>query len=195
MKNEKLKIAIDLDDTVWDFQSVFFKFWNEKFGTSYNIKNLSVYPLEDLFKISHSELEDFLDEFELYSDFKKLPIIEGARKAIKKLKESHEIFFITARPPKRRASTEECFTYHFGELDKIYFLGEPKFLKFKTKGELCNFFGADILIDDNIENLKSCSTFTIEPFLFNHYWNQNNSDKRIKRVNNWKEVLEVIQKR
>jgi len=189
-----LKIGIDLDDTLWDFQSVFLNFYNEKFKTKHNSKDFSFYSLEKFLNLSKEEVTLLLNEFEKHSSFMNLPLVNGSKKAIEKLKENHKLFFITARPPKRKSSTKEFFSTHFGNAGKLYFLGDSSFPQLKNKGEVCKYLGIDLMIDDSLENLKSCLSLGIPSFLIDRPWNNFEEIEGIKRVKNWEEILNLINK-
>ncbi len=191
-KKKLFNVGIDLDDTIWDYQTIFLKFYNEKFKKNPLPKNLFSSSLGGFLKISKEKLRNLLDEFAMRSDFKNLPLVEGAKEAIQKLEEKHNLFFITARPPKRKELTRECFFNHFGYYGKIYFLGEKSFSHFKTKGEICKNLGINFMIDDNLENLKSCKKEGIKSFLLGKPWNKGRNLRGIKRVKNWEEILNLI---
>ncbi|NCN51752.1 hypothetical protein GW931_01955 [archaeon] len=191
-KKEKLKIGIDLDDTLWEYQLVFLNFYNKKFKTNYSLKEFSVYSLEEFLNLSNEEVVSLLDEFGSHPGFMNLPLIEGAKETIHELKKKHELFFITARPPSRKELTQEFFLNHFGLKEKIYFLGGASSSNLKTKGEMGNFLGIDLMIDDHLTNLKSCLNYGIPSFLMDRPWNKEEEIKGIKRVKNWREILELI---
>ncbi len=193
-KKKLFNIGIDLDDTIWDYQSLFFKFYNDKFGTSHDPKFLFSYSLEDFFELSREKARNLLDEFAMHKDFRCLPLLDGAKEAIEKLRKNHNLFFITARPPKRKNPTKECFFNHFGYFGKIYFLGEEPFSHFKTKGKICKNLGIHFMIDDNLENLRSCKEEGIKSFLIDKPWNRGKKIEGIKRVKNWEEILNLIEK-
>ena len=55
-----------------------------------------------------------------------------------------------------------------------------------------NFLGIDLMIDDHLTNLKSCLNYGIPSFLMDRPWNKEEEIKGIKRVKNWREILELI---
>lgn len=170
---KKIKIGIDLDDTIWEFQSKFNKFYNSKFGTDYKLEDMKSYSYEETFKITKEKTIELLDEFSKTDSFSKLPLIDGVMDFLEKIEEDYEVYFITARGINRKDQTLECFYNHFGREEKIHFVGSGSEHEGKSKGEVCLELGIEYMVDDHVQNLLSCHKFGIKSFLINQPWNKN----------------------
>ena len=59
-ENKKLKIGMDIDDTIWKFNESFINFLNFKNRTNYKIDNFEG-SFEDLFNLSQDEILKFIE--------------------------------------------------------------------------------------------------------------------------------------
>lgn len=195
MENKKIKIGVDLDDTIWKFHKGFFEYYNNKFGTNHKIENHFDYCLEDRFNISKIEVFNILDEFS-YSNFSiEIELMEGAIDSIKKLNEKYEIFFITARHEGLFERTFNHLKKYFDFDFEILFVFDKDRNLIKEKVEYCLDKNIKIMIDDRLKTLNSCSRKGIKGILLNQPWNSGEKiEENIVRVNNWNEILEEIEK-
>ena len=61
---------------------------------------------------------------------------------------------------------------------------------------LAEFHGTGLYwIEDKWTNAKKGLNYGLKPLLYNHSYNQGLYDKRITRVNNWKHIYEIINKK
>lgn len=192
-ENKKLKIGMDIDDTIWKFNESFINFLNFKNRTNYKIDNFEG-SFEDLFNLSQDEISVLLEEFEYSLEFGKFDLIEGVKEFLEELKQIHEIIFITARSNKFEEITRKKLVEHFGEFDfPIHFLYDENYNKLNSKADLCIEHGVDYMIDDFLQNLLSCSNKGIKSFLLDRPWNQTEElDENIIRVKEWNELLNKL---
>lgn len=192
MKNN-LKIAIDIDDTIWKFHKRFFEYYNRKNGTNYSEKEYNNYSLDKLLGISSEESFKLYDEF-YFSDFENnLELMEGVKEVILKLSEKHKIYFMTARHKGISEMTINKLKDIFGKEFPIFFVFDEEKKVIKEKFDYCLDKGVDIIIDDRLKTLEMCAEKGVKGFLMNQAWNQDeNLNEKIKRVNGWNEIMEKI---
>jgi uncharacterized protein len=193
-----MKIALDIDDVVIDFNRGFFDFYNHKYGTHYVHENRVTYHYHTIFDISQEDAQKEYDEY-TFSKFHQdtLPV-GGVREALVQLR-AHELFLISARPEKKREVTIRWLESHLGEslkyIQGIYLTGQHRKDKdlSKTKGEIAKDLGIDIFIEDAPSNATEIASHGIKVLLFDTPWNKNVSEhESITRVTSWDEIVEHI---
>jgi uncharacterized HAD superfamily protein len=195
INNKKLRIGIDIDDTIWKFHKKFFEYFNEKNGTDYDVGNYKEYSLENFFGINQEEVKELLDGFYDSSHSANFELMEGVKEVILKLNEEHKIYFITAKHEGLNEFTVKKLNEIFGVDFPLFFVFDKNKNLIKKKVDYCLDKGIDILIEDRLKNLNKCAEKGIRGILMNQTWNQeDNLPERIKRVNNWNEVLEEVEK-
>lgn len=186
-----MRIGIDVDDTITN---------------SYKdiIKEISRYYHKDFNELLSRKMtyHDFFenDEFPNYNAFAferykhivdKVEIKDNAVKIINKLHDDgNEIVIITAR--------------HYGEYDDPYtltfnylFNHQVKFDKIivnkMDKAQVCVDEKIDLFIDDSVENCRKVKDVGIKVLLFDALFNQDNNE--FKRVHDWEDVYDIINKK
>lgn len=187
--NNNLKIGIDLDDVVFDSMNEFLKILKETHRIIFDFKEINSYSLHEIFNLTKEDIEKIMKKV----DWINLTTLETSKESILSLSKNHKIYFITSRTFEE--GTEESLTKHFSEFDfKLFFSSNPHAgTSGKSKGEICEEFGIDLMIEDNYEHCLSCAEKGIKTFLLEKPWNKNSKyHKNIIRVKNWDEILEEI---
>ncbi len=118
---------------------------------------------------------------------------EGAKEAIKELKQKYDIVFITARGPSQYDATRHWLDEHIDPTIPLYLSNNPTVQStIQSKGELCVELEVQLLIDDCVENCLSAVDNGTEAILFGDYgWNAY-APESLHRCCDWHEVLEYI---
>jgi len=107
--------------------------------------------------------------------------------SILKLKEVHEIYFITARPRKIRKVAIETLKEHFE-------ISNPAqsiiFCKAEDKVRIAKNLDIKVLIEDNI-NLGAIPP-EIRILLLKQEWNKKINNSGVEVVDSWKEILDKL---
>ncbi len=194
MEIKKLKIGIDIDDTIWKFHKKFFEFYNNKFGTKLDVNKYYLYSLEKLLNISQEEAFSLLDEFSFSEGSYEFELMEGVIESINELSQKYQIYFITARHEGLFETTFKKLKEYFDFDFEILFVFDKERKLIKEKLDYCLENNINIIIDDRLKTLNSCSEKGIKSILINQPWNKNEElGENIFRVNNWEEVLEKIE--
>lgn len=190
-----MKIGIDLDDTVWKFHEKFFEYYNHKNGTNYLIKDLLEYSVQNFLKLTEKETIKLFDEFDESLFFEEVYLLDNFLESLKKIKEKHEIFFITARPSYSLSNVIKRFKKFIDCDPKIHFVRDTENNIITKKFEIAGKLGVEIMIDDAFKHLDECSKNGINGILINYPWNKNKKlPKNIVRVNNWEEIVLEVEK-
>ncbi len=192
MEKEKLKIGIDIDDTIADFITSYLNFYKFRFGKGFNLEDVKDIYLREPFGHGCEEVLRILGEFYKTDYFKEMALIGGAKEVLSKLFFFHQIFFITSRGQSNEEATKNFLKKHFSDKPYgIYFSGDI-YSGRKTKDEICEELGIDVVIEDNGIFSQNCAEKGIKVLLMDKPWNQNCEHKNIKRIKNWEEVLENL---
>ena len=173
-----MKIGIDIDDTI---------------AKSYEAMKVALleesnYLISDDILYYHDPMA--LDYYSRNSDEMtlKLEVKEDAVEVINKLKdEGYEIYFITARNNKYY---KDAYGSTYKWLIDKGFKFDKLIIDSKYKDIECEKLGITHFIDDSIDHVNSIISKNIKGYIFTSYYNR--KFDLDNRVNNWKEVYELI---
>jgi len=191
-----MKIGIDIDEVVAEFVKQYLKVHNAKEGTELSSEDVYTYDLWDPLEITRERAIEITNEIYDHEDLlENLSVVEGAIEAINKLNESHELFFITARHARVGEKTKRFFKKHFPENDfKIIHTGDFFKEQGKSKGEICQELGIEVLIEDNLEWATKYSKENIKIILLAKPWNKDFVEQEnFLRIGSWGEILKEIE--
>lgn len=173
----KKTIGIDMDGVLADIETHWLNFYEQDYG-------IRLGP--EIFK-GVTESDAFPDKTAVHryvftpGFFRTLPVMEGAVEAVKKLSEDYEIYIVSAAMefPLSLFEKREWLAAHFPFISwkNIIFCGDKSIID------------TDYLIDDHCKNLDYCKGKAV---MFTAGHNANFSHH--VRVNNWKEVLSLMEK-
>lgn len=164
-------IAIDMDNVIADVESHYIDWYERDYGVRLQKEDLTGKP----------ELEAFPDREAvrkfLYTPgfFRTVPVIEGAREALRRLKENFDLYIVSAAMEFPQSLEEKYFWlqehFPFISWKKIIFCGQK------------HIIDTDFMIDDHIKNLDFCKGKGI---LYSACHNA--EVQHPLRVNNWAEA-------
>lgn len=184
----KMRIGIDIDETIAEYLDCFCRFYNSKNNGILKKEDFKKFSFCETLGISKEESENLRMGF-LESDFfDKMGMVGGAKEVIDTIAKNHQILFISSRGEEHRTKTENFFKKNFPEHNfKIFLCGN------KFKEGVCFGNNVDFLIDD-AEESKFYVEKGIKVILFERPWNKNLVHENIIRVKSWGEILEKIDK-
>lgn len=187
-------VAIDLDDVLADTINAFIQFHNKKYGTTFVRNDFFSYYWEDIWGGTREDAIRKFFEFTKTPYFETLPPVPGSQDGVAFLKRKHDLIVVTSRQHELTTHTKKWIKKHFNNIFRdIYITNHPHFArsgKTKTKREVCDELGVQILIEDSIGYATECVTDDRKIFLLNTPWNQDDtSHPNIYRVNSWKELI------
>lgn len=189
-------IILDFDDVCVDFMQSFCKYHNEKYGTNLISKELVNYDLSIL-ELSDSDTKKRIEDFHHSTEFKNMPIIDGAKAGIEELHKLGDIIVISYRDKCFQKQTEEQAEKHFpGLIKKVICNGVwatgGEYIK---KAQLAKQHGAIMAVDDGIHHVEGYADHNIPALLFTRPWNKHHTCKHKHiRVSSWKEIVEHAKK-
>lgn len=195
-KNSKKVIAVDIDEVLADFFTYFVYFHNLMYKTSVSRDDMTKYYLHQAFNVDREEMSIRYLEFKSLHLLERLEPIKGAKKGIKRLFEmGFEPHLVTARPQIIEEETVRWLKIHFKEFELPIHFTHPATgrVRHRKKSEICKEIGAEILIDDHIDNALDCAENGIKVFLMDAPWNQTEDlPENVVRVKSWKEIVELV---
>jgi 5'(3')-deoxyribonucleotidase len=183
----KFKIAVDVDGVLADHVSPILHRLNSKYGTKLTKEDIIDwnYPIDDT--TIDVELEKALFDKDYIL---KMPVIDGAKDGMLYLCQNHFVLVATSRPK---------------EVEDLTFAWVSSNFKFH---DFCNTYGksksclnVDLLIDDNLQNIKDFASSAGVGLLFSQPWNQERSSieylidvKKVYCCDGWEGIVNTIKK-
>ena len=181
-----MNVAIDIDGVLLDIMITYCQIFNNKYQTNYTKEEVIDWEFFKYWCVSEKEaFEIFCD---IYQDSMSVPFIDkDAPDIMKKLKNCHELFIVSARNPEYEVPIIEKLRFHnikkgIHYVDLILLHHKPYDIKLSLD--------FDLYVDDNpnlVESIKDMPNKML--LLFDQPWNQDVTlPKNVKRVFNWKDV-------
>ena len=170
------RLIVDMDDVIADATGQFINFYEKEFGVRVERAMLDGKDEGEGFPDNHTVLAKFPFRPNF---FRSMKVNENSQEILEKLNKKYELFIVSAAIEFPQSLNEKLswLAEHFPFLSwkQIVFCGSKAVV-----------YG-DYMIDDLPRNLK---TFTGEKFIYTAPHNKHVND--FKRVNNWKEIGEVL---
>lgn len=191
---ERPTIAIDLDDTLIPFIEPFIRWLNETYddAVKYELEKITSYRIRDVYTEPSIDWDARLDQF-VESQFQHtMSPFDESKNILQQLAENSRLIIVTARPEMHRTYTEQWLDKEFpGLFDGLYM--RTHYSATHNKGEVCNYLGAKVLVDDAVHNIDAANRHGVEGILYGDYPMQRDflSDQH-RRALNWAEVGKIL---
>lgn len=166
-----MTIAIDFDDTLGDTRQTIQKFMRQNGVVSFE-------TIEEKQAFYRKHCEEILKE---------IPLKEHVIEVLNELSKTHTLFIVTARNNFYSNRLEALFLEYVKEknlpIQKVYFD-----CIYDEKRKKCVEIGADLFIDDDIENCYATAPY-VDTLLFGY------TQDGLKSVYSWKEVLDYVKEK
>lgn len=190
-----MRIGIDLDDVLVQFLPSLIEFHNKTYGTKLKLEQFSSYQFWETWGGTKEEAIQKVYSFHKTHYFENIPPVIGAQEAVKSLSEKHELYIITSRQNDVAEPTKKSVQKYFpNSFLEIYFTNHySQNGDAKTKKEVCDSLGIDIMIEDSADYAINCLNNDRKIFLINQPWNIKRSiPQEIYRVNSWREIIDSM---
>lgn len=174
----KIKVGIDLDDTLCYFTISLLKKLNKEFNKTISLTDFKRYNFQRYFYEDKIKCQEIVEEFLFENYCLDLQPILGAYEILKELKEklNCEFHIISSRDFRLKDATEKWINIYFPDIFSSIEIcntyGNNEYPK-RTKSDICKLLNIKILIDDRIDHLFDCykniDNFTV--FRFVQPWN------------------------
>lgn len=193
MKGERMKIGIDIDNVISNFNDELLKEYlkHDKELRNTGIINKDVFIRYGMFDWTEKEEAEFYKK-NIERIAIKLKPIHRATETIKKLKEDgNEIIIISGRDNGEYNNpyklTEEWLAKYNIVYDKLILTNA---YNKEEKANVCKENNIDIMIEDNTKTAINIETVGTKVLLMNTRYNKNNEN--LEKVSNWKEIYAKI---
>jgi uncharacterized HAD superfamily protein len=140
--------GIDLDEVVFNFIDPFIVFANKKYGTSYTRQDMRSYSFERSGIIPKGTNEENVLEFCRQGGVLNMPLMPGAKEALRLLNSLYTIVYVTTRQQEFEDDTNQCLI-EAGLWNPVYFA-----TKEKPKSAWVKELHIHTLVDDNPFNIQ-----------------------------------------
>jgi len=146
--------GIDLDEVVFNFIDPFLKFVNSKYRTHHERQDMVSYSFERSGIIPLGSNEENILEFCRRGGILNLPLMPGAKEALRLLNSLYEIVYLTNRSSEFEDDTNQCLI-DAGLWNPIYFATPAK-----SKADWVKELHIHTLVDDNPFNIQDVREHT-----------------------------------
>lgn len=175
----KRKLAIDIDNTIWDLIHPWIEFYNYYYYDNVTYDDIKEY---DFFSIlNKANKQQMLELLNIRGFWKLVQPYEYSSEYLRKFNDEYELYIVTSTSYK---TSKEKFDRFF---ELFPFLNESQLILTHNK----RLIDVDIMIDDCPKWLEGRQFIK---FLINEPYNQLVADKTIIRVDNLKDVYNYLQK-
>jgi uncharacterized HAD superfamily protein len=183
MEKPRLKIGVDLDNTLADTIPIWTKLLKEKYGIELNHSEITEYDLVYHVPMTDEEVQNTFRE--VWSDHPAVPPNPGdPRGVLEAISKDHDLFIVTATVAKK----EEVDQW----LDRNGI--KHKGLVMVRSSEKLNS-GVDVIIDDNPKVIDLFARAGKMVILYDRPWNKKvRREKNVVRVKDWSEVTNALEK-
>ena len=186
-----MKLAIDFDNTVVDSHAVNVKRINEIYDLKLSADQVDTTFYTDLVGKPREEESDLLYMLNHKLPISNRPAVEGVSETAQELfSEGHHLNIVSARPDSETELVRKYCDWLNIPYEAIYCV-DALYSGHDKKAKLCKELGLEVLIDDQIGYLESCTDMLA--LLFTRPWNKNiEVPEHVIRVNSWFSVREVV---
>lgn len=182
------KILIDIDDTI--LVDCYLEVVNHYLNTNYTYDDIENYWVDDI--VPEEKQKEYLDYFYNHIDIYDYGHTqENVIEVIEQLNQYYDVLICSAYIDHRdlKNCSKILVCKHKWLIKNLPFIKPENFIFTNRK----DVIPTDIKIDDKIENLQTCDT----KLLITAYHNKNITENELKekniiRVNNWKEIAEIL---
>ena len=177
-----MKIAIDIDGVVVNFEESCLPFFNQRFGKDIGPEDMYTYNWRDVFGITREEEESAFNEFYTLREFEDLSLIDGAYEGLRSLVSIYDVSLVTHRPPHIEKKTRDYFRRKFPDLDL-----EITYSFNGRKSKICPSQGYHLIVEDHGGCAYDCSRAGMVALLFHYPSNEDqrpNENENLVRVYN-----------
>ena len=191
----KIKIiAIDCDDVLVPTAQSILDHYNKTYGTGIPLellysKDVAVWGVGE-----YGEAVKRVQAYLSSHEYLNLPPFKEAIDAITQLSKYYELHVVTARHDELAEATKRMLAEHFPGLFKSIEFTNHFSETARTKAQVCQAIGAQILIDDHLNHAELAAECGIQVLLFGDYpWNKADSlPPTIVRVSGWNDVAQKL---
>lgn len=177
----KIKVGLDLDGVVCNYQQYFIDVLNKDRGSNYTLEDWKDWDFSD----AHFKGDEFKERvLDSMKHLEYLSPMEGALNGIRRLRNHHTIHVITHRFEEGRLNTLRWLDRYGVDFQSLTFTDK--------KGKLASILGIDLMIEDSELHAKDLANQGVKVLLYDNLYNQNCSGRLIERVTGWDDIVKIL---
>jgi 5'(3')-deoxyribonucleotidase len=185
-----MRLAIDIDDVLADFQKEFLKFYNKKDGTKLHFDDVYTYDYTELTNKPWSYIKNLIFEFYDSFEFANLGMVKDSLSGVTKLGNDHELYIITARPKSTEAVTVNWLDKKYGDIFEDVLLIDKVNNPNVRKSDFCRDLKINAIVEDSPKEVQNYIRGDVFIHLLDKPWNRSIKDvEGMKRCDGWKDVV------
>lgn len=191
-----MKIGLDIDDVLVQTLSAVNYFYNRTQGTSLKLSDYTSYDWWEIWHCTRAQSVDIFDEFNKTKEATRIKLVPGAKSALEKLSNEHDVVLITSRPKSIEFQTQELLHYHFPKLPlrTIFSADFHRGEHGKKKYEIAQAERVRLMVEDSAVYGLDCARVGIKTILFPGPYHNGVQHPLVTNVSGWTEALNRIQK-
>lgn len=180
-----MRIGVDIDGVLADSLPLWVKELNNFFNKSVPVEEFHLYDIRKTYDIKPGEIERFIELKGKYL-MSEPPPVPGAPRYLRKIKQHHEVYIITARDERYRRETSRWLKKHGLPYDELLLLGSHE------KKEICLEKNLHVMVEDTLEIGKKISSAGVPVLLMDAPYNQGALPVLVYRKRSWEEIYQAI---
>ncbi|HKL23422.1 MAG TPA: dUTP diphosphatase [Candidatus Nanoarchaeia archaeon] len=184
-------VGVDIDGVLAAYPEHFLDFVNRKMGTDYSVESLTNYDIYEALDLPENVTKELKDKFRQSGEKRFIPITEGAREFLKKLrKNGYQIVLLSARPYKKYrrifADTKEW-------LEKNNLVHDAILWDEDKCARLIREFGTDkvkFFVEDNLENANDVADVS-KVYLLDKSYNKGKIKENVVRIDDLEQIIKM----
>lgn len=188
---KKLVIAIDCDDVLVNASEFLVQTYNARYGTSVQIERAHQSG-NDEWGADRDEVFRRIHEIQLSDAYAQIAPSKMARRVIAELASHHELHVVSARHDDVLSVTNRMLEQYFIDcFQSVEHVGDDR-----SKGEVCEQLGAQVMIDDNSKHLIDAAGHGVAKRIWfgDYAWQKDQEiDVTADRCLDWREAQAVIE--
>lgn len=180
-----MRIGVDIDGVLADSLPLWISELNRYFNKNKRVKEIHLYDICQTYEITEQDLGEFLKRRGRYLMSRPSPV-QGASHYLNVIKNSHEIYIVTARSERYRQETREWLKNHSLPYDELLLLGSH------DKIRPCLESNLKLLVEDTLEIGAQVSAAGVPVLLLDAPYNQGALPELVYRKQSWQEIYHAI---
>jgi uncharacterized HAD superfamily protein len=203
MSGRRLKVGVDCDEPLADFNAHLQPWHNRHYGTDISVEDVHTFKLWEVWGCSREESNRRILRFYKSPAFNRITPTPGSVDGVAEAAKQNDLVVVTSRVGPAVPRTQPFIDEHYpNKFQEIYFssnyalAGEAA----KSKGEVCADLGLDVVIDDCLDYAFDIIKKDIPVLLFDRPWNRESAyppgmkvlPNGISRVKTWEEIVKIV---
>jgi hypothetical protein len=180
-----MRVGVDIDGVLADSLPLWVDELNRFFKKNKRVEEIHIYDICRTYEITPRELDDFLrSKGRLLMSAP--PPVTGAPYYLKRLKQRHDVYIITARDERYAPETRDWLKGHGLPYDELHLLGSHE------KEAACLEMKLNVMVEDTLEIGLKLSAAGVPVLLMDAPYNQGLLPRLVYRKRSWAEIYRTI---